>query len=193
MLAWILTVLALPVGGFVLYLIFGFKYFKTRTFGLKSTGDQLILARVRKGQEVAVVDAPERVLKELVEYSELARLLWADSAAFLTSGNQVDVFTNGNDKFEALFEAIRGAKNHIHLEYYILRNDALGERLIAALEAKAREGVQVRLLYDDLGNKIPRERYRRLTDLGAKVSGFYRALVPSVGFRLNYRNHRKVA
>ncbi|MGA9840614.1 MAG: cardiolipin synthase [Thermoplasmata archaeon] len=192
-LAWILTVLALPVGGFVLYLIFGFKYFKTRTFGLKSTGDQLILARVRKGQEVAVVDAPERVLKELVEYSELARLLWADSAAFLTSGNQVDVFTNGNDKFEALFEAIRGAKNHIHLEYYILRNDALGERLIAALEAKAREGVQVRLLYDDLGNKIPRERYRRLTDLGAKVSGFYRALVPSVGFRLNYRNHRKVA
>ena len=192
-LAWILTVLALPVGGFVLYLIFGFKYFKTRAFGLKSTGDLAVLSRVRKGEELAVADDPERVLKALVDYAELAHLLWADSAAFLTAGNQVEVYTNGNQKFDALVEAIQGAKKHIHLEYYILRDDALGERLLLALEAKAREGVQVRILYDDLGNKIPRERYRKLTALGARVSGFYRALVPSVGLRLNYRNHRKIA
>ncbi len=117
----------------------------------------------------------------------------ADSAAFLTTGNRVDVYTDGPTKFDALFEAIRGAKHHIHLEYYILRDDALGQRLLTLLEAKAREGVQVRLLYDDLGNKIPRLRYRTLTQAGGHVSGFYRALIPSVGFRLNYRNHRKIA
>jgi cardiolipin synthase A/B len=191
-LAWLFTVVTLPVVGFVLYLLFGFKYFKTRAFGLKSTGDQAVLGRVRKGLELALLDETEKNLPGLIAYPELARLLAADSAALLTAGNRVDVYTDGAQKFEALFEAIRTARSHIHLEYYILRDDALGERLLKALEQKAGEGVQVRLLYDDLGNKIPRLRYRKLTALGGKVSGFYRALVPSVGLRLNYRNHRKI-
>ncbi|MFI5414061.1 MAG: cardiolipin synthase [Candidatus Lutacidiplasmatales archaeon] len=192
-LAWMFAILTLPVAGFVLYLVFGFKYFKTRAFGLKSTGDQAILTRVRKGLEPLVgVGTPHDLEHEAV-VPDLARLLIADSAAFLTSGNEVSVFTNGTDKFAALFEAIDGAKSHIHLEYYILRDDALGTRLLRALEAKAREGVQVRLLYDDLGNKISRLKFRTLEGLGGKVSGFYRALVPSFGFRINYRNHRKIA
>ncbi|MCI4350349.1 MAG: cardiolipin synthase [Thermoplasmata archaeon] len=192
-LAWLLLVLIFPVGGFVIYLLFGFKYFKTREFRLKTTRDQAVLDRVRKGQEVGVPDETEMTLGTLAADTDLARMLWANSAAFLSAGNQVDVFTSGAAKFDALFEAIDGAKKHIHLEYYILRNDALGERLVQALERKAREGVEVRLLYDDLGNNIPRLRYRHLTALGARVSGFYRALVPSIGLRVNYRNHRKIA
>jgi cardiolipin synthase A/B len=192
-LAWLLTILALPVAGFVLYLVFGFKYFKTRAFGLKSTGDREILQRVRQGLETGLVDETEQHLAELTEFPDLARMLWSDSAAFLTAGNEVDVYTDGKEKFEALFAAIRSARSHIHLEYYILRNDSLGERLLVELEAKAREGVQVRLLYDDFGNEIPRLRLRRLTAVGAKVSGFYRAWVPSIGLRINYRNHRKIA
>jgi cardiolipin synthase len=192
-LAWLFAVITLPIVGFVLYLLFGFKYFKTRAFGLKSTGDGAVLARVRKGLELGVRDGTEQNLGDLVAYPDLARLLLADSAAFLTVGNEVEIYTNGAAKFDALFEAIAAAKHHIHLEYYILRNDSLGERLVAALEAKAREGVQVRLLYDDFGNGIPRARYRKLTAQGAKVSGFYRALVPAIGLRINYRNHRKIA
>jgi cardiolipin synthase len=192
-LAWLLAVVALPVVGFVLYLVFGFKYFKTRTFGLKSTGDRAILSRVGKGLDLGASAETAKTLSERVPFPALARLLWADSAAFLTEGNQVDVYTNGHEKFEALFEAIGAAKHHVHLEYYIIRDDALGRRLLTALEVKAREGVEVRLLYDDLGNKVPREHYRRLRAAGARVSGFYRALFPSVGFRLNYRNHRKIA
>jgi cardiolipin synthase len=192
-LAWLFAIVTLPVVGFVLYLVFGFKYFKNRTFGLKSTGDRAILTRVRKGLEPGVPDESEQNIGELVDYPSLARLLWADSAAFLTAGNQVDVFTTGTAKFDALLDAIRAAKAHIHLEYYLLRDDGLGERLLQALEAKAREGVEVRLLYDDLGNAVPRLRYRKLVAAGAQVSGFYRALVPSVGFRINYRNHRKIA
>jgi cardiolipin synthase len=192
-LAWLFAVITLPFVGFVLYLVFGFKYFKNRAFGLKSTGDNAILTRVRKGLEPGVPDETEQLLGELTEYPDLARLLWADSAAFLTDGNEVDIFTTGAQKFDALLQAIGSAKSHIHLEYYILRDDGLGERLLQALEARAREGVEVRLLYDDLGNKVPRLRYHRLVKAGAKVSGFYRALIPSVGFRINYRNHRKIA
>jgi cardiolipin synthase A/B len=192
-LAWLFAVVTLPVVGFVLYLLFGFKYFKTRAFGLKSTGDQVVLTRVRKGLERGFTDDTERNLVDLVGYPDLARLLSAASAAFLTAGNEVEVYTTGNQKFEALFEAIQGAKSHVHLEYYILKDDTLGRRLLAALESKAREGVEVRLLYDDLGNKIPRLHFRTLQSLGGKVSGFYRALVPSFGLRINYRNHRKIA
>jgi cardiolipin synthase len=192
-LSWSLLILALPVGGFVLYLLFGFKYFKTREFRLKSGQDRAIFDRVRKGQEVGLPDETERTLGDLTSYPYLARMLWVGSGAFLTAGNRVDFYTNGEDKFGALFEAIDGAKQHIHLEYYIIRDDELGERLLAALERKAKEGVQVRLLYDDLGNKVSRLRYRRLTAAGARVSGFYRALLPSIGFRVNYRNHRKIA
>jgi cardiolipin synthase len=192
-LAWLFAVVTLPLVGFVLYLIFGFKYFKTRAFGLKSTGDRALLGRIQKGLEPGLPDETGANIGRLDAYQDLARLLWADSAAFLTEGNQLDVFTTGPQKFDALFAAIASAKSHIHLEYYILRDDALGRRLLRALEGKAREGVEVRLLYDDLGNKIPRLHYRALTEAGGRVSGFYRALVPSVGFRLNYRNHRKIA
>jgi cardiolipin synthase len=192
-LAWLFAVVTLPFVGFVLYLVFGFKYFKHRAFGLKSTGDNAILTRVRKGLEPGVPDETEQNLGSLTDYPDLARLLWADSAAFLTGGNEVEVFTTGAQKFDALFEAVRSATSHIHLEYYIVRDDELGERLLQLLAAKARDGVEVRLLYDDLGNKVPRWRYRTLVQAGAKVSGFYRALVPSVGFRINYRNHRKIA
>jgi cardiolipin synthase len=192
-LSWLFAVIALPVAGFVLYLLFGFKYFKTRAFGVKSTGDRVVLGRVSQGLEHGVRDETAQNLDRLEGFSDLARLLRADSAAFLTSDNAVTVYTGGTAKFDALFEAIEAAKHHIHLEYYIVRDDALGERLLTALDAKSREGVQVRLLYDDLGNKVPRERYRALTAHGARVSGFYRALFPSVSLRLNYRNHRKIA
>ena len=191
--AWLFTVITLPVVGFVLYLLFGFKYFKTRAFGAKSTGDQAVLGRVRQGLELGVRDETEQNLGDLLAFPDLARLLLADSGASLTAGNDVEVYTDGNPMFEALFEAIDAAKSHVHLEDDILRDDALGERLLKALEAKARQGVQVRLLYDDLGNKVPRARYQKLVAQGARVSGFYRALFPSVGFRLNYRNHRKIA
>ncbi|MCI4333875.1 MAG: PLDc N-terminal domain-containing protein, partial [Thermoplasmata archaeon] len=83
-LAWLFAVVTLPVVGFVLYLVFGFKYFKNRAFGLKSTGDAAILARVRKGLEPGVPDETERILGQFVDQPDLARLLWADSAAFLT-------------------------------------------------------------------------------------------------------------
>jgi cardiolipin synthase len=79
------------------------------------------------------------------------------------------------------------------MEYYILRNDELGREVVSALTRKARQGVEVRLLYDALGNKIPREGYRDLVEAGGKVSEFYKVLIPSISLKVNYHDHRKIA
>ncbi|HEV8050765.1 MAG TPA: PLDc N-terminal domain-containing protein, partial [Thermoplasmata archaeon] len=72
--AWLFAIITLPILGFVLYLVFGFKYFKSRAFGLKSTGDREILTRVRKGLEPGIPDETEHNLAEMTEYPDLARL-----------------------------------------------------------------------------------------------------------------------
>lgn len=95
-------------------------------------------------------------------------LLLANNTSLFTEKNEVRSFVTGRDKFDALLEAIRGAKHHIHMEYYIIRNDELGREIVSALTEKARQGVEVRLLYDALGNKIPPSGYRELSPRAAR-------------------------
>lgn len=115
-LAWILVVLAFPVGGFVLFLLFGWPYFSTRQFQLKSTRDQSIVDRVTEGKEPGVPDESELAFANLASFPGMARMLRVDGGAFLTAGNQVDYYTDGTAKFAALFEALEQASRHIHLE-----------------------------------------------------------------------------
>ena len=111
----------------------------------------------------------------------------------VTEGNKVRAFVRGQDKFDALLEAIRGAKHHIHMEYYIIQDDELGREIVAALTEKAREGVEVRLLYDAFGNRVPKKGYKALIEAGGKVAPFYKVLIPAITLRINYHDHRKIA
>jgi len=191
---WLFVLVFFPVVGFVLYMIFGFQYFKQKQFRLKAHGDRRILDKVIAEQKLGIEVEKTRLKQpELDPFLDLARMLLVDNASFLTSQNEVEVFIDGERKFDALFEAIKNAKDHVHMEYYIIRNDELGRKLIAALVQKAKEGVEVRFLYDDLGNKMPKKYYRTLVSAGGKVSGFYKTLIPGLSLRVNYRNHRKIA
>ena len=113
-----------------------------------------------------------------------------NSGSWMTFNNEIDYFNNGKDKFDALIEDIRNAKKHIHLEYYIWRGDNLGKRLTEELTKKAAEGVEVRVLYDGIGNsRLPRHFFDKLHQAG----GYTAAFLPRFVVRLNYRNHRKLA
>jgi len=192
-LTWILAVVLIPIVGVALYFFLGFHYFRRKQFELKSAADQELLDRVVAESKHGMVLAQAQTNPELARYFEIARSLFGGNNAFLSPNNHVEVYTGGDRFFPALFEAIRGAQHHIHLEYYIIRNDALGKGLVAALTEKARSGVEVRFLYDDFGNNLPRIVYEPLIRAGGKVSGFYRALLPKLGLRINYRDHRKIA
>jgi cardiolipin synthase len=85
------------------------------------------------------------------------------------------------------------AKNHIHVEYYIIKNDNLSNRMFNLLAKKAEEGVEVKLLYDSLGGRrIPKETLERLKNSGVKVAAFFSSTIPFFNFKINYRNHRKI-
>jgi cardiolipin synthase len=193
-LSWLLVLIFLPYIGFVLYLIFGLHYYKRKQFDVKASADREMLMGFVAKQKLLITEGRDRLTEQRLEgVLELANMLLNDNYAVITDGNEVRAFTDGKEKFGALLEAIRGAKDHIHMEYYIIRDDELGNQIVAALTEKAREGVEVRLLYDGLGNKIRTKGYRDLRAAGGKVSEFYRVLVPYLTVRINYRDHRKIA
>lgn len=89
---------------------------------------------------------------------------------------------------------IRDAKDHVHLVYYIMRNDRLGNELLSLLVEKAKQGVDVRVLYDAMGSRrLPRQFFRPLIAAGGRVSAFFPAVLPHLNLQVNYRNHRKLA
>jgi len=191
-LAWLVVLFSLPSIGFVLYLLFGQNYTRQKMFVVKREEDRRFLQEVFLEQYREFADPHYRFsTPEAEEFRETIFLLLQNNRAFLTGGNRVDLYTRGKDKFDALFAAIRGARDHIHLEYFILNNDELGRAVIHALAEKAREGVEVRLLFDAMGTRAgggSRKAFSELTDAGGKIGVFF----PSV-YRVNYRNHRKIA
>lgn len=109
-------------------------------------------------------------------------------------GNRVQLLRDGNATYRALEQVIRQAKHSILIEFYIIRNDRVGEALLSLLEEKARSGIRVCVIYDELGShKLPHGYLRKLRHAGVEVASFNgRRYWWSSFLRLNYRNHRKL-
>lgn len=120
-------------------------------------------------------------------------LMLSNSNAILTNDNEVEVLRNGEETFPEIFRTIEQAKRHIHLEYYIIENDKIGNYLRELLIRKAQEGVEVRLIFDDVGSwELKRKFIRSMSDAGVKVDCFMKVRFPMLTSRVNYRNHRKI-
>lgn len=191
--AWLMVLFFIPILGFVLYLIFGRRLSNQRIFTWDTKSRLGVKTEVQKQMQ-----AIERGLfiskqPELKPYKDLYYLHLRNNDAILTQANDVDIFIDGTDKFTALLEDLRKAKDHIHLLYYIIRHDQLGTKLADILIDKAREGVEVRMLYDDMGSRSLSRRYiRRLRRAGVEVVSFFPPKIPKVNLKINFRNHRKL-
>ena len=142
-LPWVIVLLFAPVVGLVFYFFFGQNLSKQR----------IISRRTRKRISMRLIEAQDPSRPEIPEHWQpLARLLKSTIHAVPLYGSRITPYTDGASKMEALLDEIARARHHIHLQYYILCNDRTGSRLCDALRAKAREGVQVRILYDDVGS-----------------------------------------
>lgn len=192
--AWLMVLFFIPVVGFFLYLIFGRRLSGQRLFKMDSKSKLGVKTAVQKQLNDLKKGKFSLRQEELMQYKDLYYLHLKHNDAILTQNNDVTLFTDGKDKFNALIEDLKGAKDHIHLLYYIMRNDDLGQQIGDILVQKAKEGVMVRVLYDDLGSRKLGRRYKkRLKDAGVEIEGFFPPRIPRFNLKINFRNHRKLA
>ncbi|WP_163539959.1 cardiolipin synthase [Gracilibacillus sp. YIM 98692] len=192
--AWIMVLTFIPVFGFILYLIFGRKLSNKTIF----TWDTKSKLGVKSAVQHQMREIESRQFHihdpQLYQYKDLFYLHLRNNDAIYSQDNELEIFTEGNRKFDSLIEDIKQAKDHIHLLYYIIRSDQLGERLANLLMQKALEGVKVRVLYDDMGSRrLSRKLIKKMRRSGAEVEGFFPPLIPKVNLKINHRNHRKLA
>ena len=192
---WLFLMLIYAPAGLLLYIFYGYSMRLSRP-GLrkKERADMFRLGAVSKQKQLCDGTCSLKC-GELEHYDNLVELL-RSAGAELTAGNEVTIMNSGEEKFRALFEDIRQARSHVHLEYYIIRKDNLGERLIDLLCEKASEGVKVCLLTDGFGTVLKRSDIKRLKESGAELASFFPSLlrhIPLFNARFNHRNHRKIA
>ncbi|UOQ45238.1 cardiolipin synthase [Halobacillus salinarum] len=192
--AWLMVLLFLPIAGFILYLIFGRRLSHKEIFTWDKKSRLGLLAAVQEQLRGIKENTLEVQHEDIVPYEDLIYMHLKNNDALLTQNNEVEVFTDGQKKFHALMEDIENAQDHIHLLYYIVRDDQLGNRLADALIKKAKENVQVKLLYDDMGSRsVKRKFVHKLRAAGVEVESFFPPLIPKLNLKINYRNHRKLA
>jgi cardiolipin synthase len=183
--AWVLVIWFLPVVGIVLYLFFGVNTRRERMASQRSM-DQLTKRSMFSFVEQRDLQLPEA-------YKSVIDLFVNESFSLPFNNNNVEILTDGYAFFPALLRDIASARSHIHIDIYIFEDDALGRLVSDALIAKAREGVEVRVLFDDVGCWSVKNRfYERMRVEGIEVEPFLPVRFPSFARKVNYRNHRKI-
>ncbi|MDD2502579.1 MAG: cardiolipin synthase [Clostridia bacterium] len=189
--AWVLVLMFMPVLGFVLYLFLGQDTRRIKIFAHKERQDDK--KRKTLFQNLLLEKRSDLNHPALETNKDLMRLHLNNSNSVFTQDNQVHVLKNGDEKFPALIKALKSARHHIHMEYYIIRNDNISKEIRDILAAKARAGVEVRLLYDGMGClALPRSYAKPIIDAGGETAVFFPPFFPHINIRVNYRNHRKI-
>ncbi|MDD1664534.1 MAG: cardiolipin synthase, partial [Methanomicrobiales archaeon] len=191
---WLLVLFVLPIIGCFLYLVFGQSYRKEKMFHMKQEADQRVTEYLSAQVQEVKARAAKLDDRWAGAFHRMALLLLQDNQALITTNNQITPYTDGKAKFADLLEAIRSARDHVHMEYFILKDDGLGRDIMKALTERARAGVEVRLLVDGVGSGgLPRHFYDELTAAGGKHAVFFPSLISYFNYRVNFRNHRKIA
>lgn len=183
--SWVLILLLLPLVGLIIYYFFGEDSRKQRLISHKMY-KKLNRRAIGRKELLDILNPPPK-------HKSLVNLLNRMNGAPLYGGNKITFYSNGVEKFDALFEELEKAEKHIHIQYYIFLNDHIGTKVRDVLIRKASEGVKVRLIYDDVGSwKAKRSFFKDMQNNGIEVQPFLKVAFKFLTSRVNYRNHRKV-
>ena len=184
--SWVLVLVFLPLIGLIIYYFFGEDHRKQRLISRKMHKKLNRRSFDRQSLEEVVKNYP-------IEYQNLINLLNRLKNAPLYGGNDITFYSDGTKKFESLCNEIKKAKKYIHIQYYIFMDDHIGNKIKDLLIEKVHEGLEVRLLYDDVGSwKVKNKFYKSMIEQGVQVQSFLKVAFPVLTSRVNYRNHRKV-
>ena len=186
--AWLLVLLILPGIGFIFYLLFGQNFSRERLFKEKKKLD-----KEKRKEVLGQIEKEYKDLDENNNFVDLIKMNYNNSGSKLMLNNEIDLYFDGKDKFKQLIYDLEHAEKYIHIQYYIIRKDKLGRKIISILEKKVKEGVQVRFLVDSMGGYTLTKRFlKNFINNGGKFEIFFPGILPHVNTRINYRNHRKI-
>lgn len=183
--AWALIIFFVPFAGIIFYLFFGVNTRKERLISKRS------MDKLTKSSMLSFVE--QRNLKVDKRHRQLVDLYVNQDLSLPFKDNKTDIFTSGEAFFQSLINDISHAQHHIHIDMYIWEDDTIGNKVADAMIAKAKEGVAVRVVYDDVGCwRVPQRFFSRMSREGISVQPFMPVRFPTLTRRVNYRNHRKV-
>ena len=185
-LSWIMIMVMLPIVGIIVYILVGQDFRRKKIMTGKILPEKRSTSHILSLDHMDDVGIPRHIQKTI-------RLLDTNCDARLYPGNKINVYTKGYDTFKAIFRDLRNAKEHIHVEFFIIDNDDVGSRFFDILKKKAQQGVRVRVIYDYFGGwRIPRRVIKDLRSAGVYIEPFL-PMDSLAGFsKVNYRNHRKL-
>ena len=183
--AWMLVLVLLPAVGLVIYLFVG------RSLKGVSMISRSSLRQLRRQNDFPEPDVGQLELSD--EAQQLISLVNTLGEPHLFMGNDIQVFTTGQDKMDAMLRDIQAATTYVHVQYFIMENDQVGNQLYNLLMEKARQGVRVRVLYDYVGSYHFSSRLlKQMRQAGVEIHPFLEVTFTQLVNRLNWRNHRKV-
>ncbi len=180
-LAWLLAIFTIPVGGILLYLMLGRNRRKQQRYSRKP--------RAPEHQVTPKLGSKPLSKRE----GQISRLIEGNTGFPLTSDNEVELLQDGSQTFSRIFEALKEARESIHVQYYIFEEGELADRLLKLFKQKEADGVEVRLIYDSIGSlSLSRGYLNQLKEAGIEVYNFLPYRFGRFLTSLNYRNHRKI-
>lgn len=183
--AWALVIYFVPFVGIIFYIFFGVNRRKEKLVSERS------LNQLTKRSMLSFVEQHNLQLPD--NHRQTIDLFVNQNLSMPFKNNNLDIFTDGQAFFLSLLQAIGKARDHIHIDMYIFSDDPLGRLIADALADKARQGVEVRVIYDDVGCwKVDRMFFESMRENGIEVHAFLPVRFPSFTSKVNYRNHRKI-
>lgn len=190
--AWLVVLILLPVFGFILYMFTGRGLSNKRMFQMKKkdyAGLERLIAEESCSDYFVFADFKQYG----VDTGQVMQFFFSMDMAPVVKRNKITIFNDGHEKFDALFEDLKMAKESIHVEYYSFYSDKIGTRFRDILVNKAKEGVEVRVLYDAFGSHGTKKRwFKPLLEAGGDVETFITSENALLRFRINYHDHRKI-
>jgi cardiolipin synthase len=191
--AWLAILTVLPVLGFITYWVMGRSARRRNLYRHKFLNGDKVKKIEEKQRRMLAMNSSRTTDREIEPLRRMAQLLTDRSYSPLTANNVVQVLSNGEDKFRALFKALEEAQEHIHLEYYIFKDDEVGRCVRDILIRKSREGIEVRVIVDGLGSRTLSQPFlKQMKQAGVQTAVFFPVRFPFLSNKTNFRNHRKI-
>ena len=187
--AWILILYLAPYVGFIVFILIGRKMNNANMFGFKNAELNTFKSYLNKNEEKNKYNKESLYEKN----KDMILALEAMDYSPYRNDNNVSMYSDGKLFFNELLESLKKAKKSINIEFYIFKNDDIGTKTLNVLEEKAKEGVEVRLLYDSVGSRsLNRNVLNKLINEGGKVGEFFPSWLKFININMNFRNHRKI-